>query len=206
MPASVRGVNRRIPLLAAALGGAILGAASVSPSQAEDAKLPVEAGRTVSVEYTLTLEDGTVADTNVGGDPLTFRVGAGQMLPGFEKGIAGLEAGQSRSFALPPAEAYGEVRDDLKQQVPLEAIPESAREVGAALVAQAETGDRRRVEVLEVTESHVVVDLNHPLAGRTLAFAVKVLDVSESAPEPPGADQGAPEPPPTDEAKPDPAP
>ncbi|MEM7410548.1 MAG: peptidylprolyl isomerase [Myxococcota bacterium] len=161
----------RVSLLAILLAG--------TPALAEDeeATLKVGTGRTVSVEYTLTLDDGTVADTNVGRDPLTFELGAGQMLPGFEQGIAGASAGESREFELPPEAAYGPVRADLKQEVPLDAIPEDARQVGAVLVAQAETGDRRRVEVLEVTDTHVVVDLNHPLAGRTLKFQVKVLAI-----------------------------
>jgi FKBP-type peptidyl-prolyl cis-trans isomerase SlyD len=134
-------------------------------------------GRRISIEYTLKTDDGKVADTNVGGQPLVYEQGKGEILTALEKALAGLKKGDSKQVVLPPEQGYGVVREDLRQTVPAEKIPEDARKPGAMLMAQAESGEQRPVRIHEVKGDEVVIDLNHPLAGQTLHFDVKVVDV-----------------------------
>lgn len=157
---------------------AILPLAVLAEEGAEAKEAPViEAGRTVSIEYTLKLADGEVADTNVGGQPLTYQQGQGQLLPALEAELEGLGAGDTKEVELSAERGYGPVRDELFQAIPKEQIPEDARSVGAVLVAQAPGGQQTQVRVAEVKESEVVIDHNHPLAGQELHFDIKVLDV-----------------------------
>jgi len=137
----------------------------------------IENGRTVSIEYTLSLADGTTADTNVGDEPLVYEHGAGQILPGFEREVAGMEPNQTREFVLSPEEAYGPVNPELRQEVQAEAVPEQARQPGTPLATEDPSGNRRIVRVHEVRDDTVVLDLNHPLAGEQLHFEVKVLGI-----------------------------
>jgi len=147
-------------------------------SAAEDAKpASVAAGRQVSVEYTLTLDDGTQADTNVGGEPLVFEQGAHQILPALEEALDGMKVSESRKVTLPPEKGYGAVMPELVQEVDLQMVPEEARFAGAQLAAEDENGNRHYAVVREVRESKILVDLNHPLAGRTLVFDVKILSI-----------------------------
>jgi FKBP-type peptidyl-prolyl cis-trans isomerase 2 len=137
----------------------------------------VEKGSKVSVEYTLSLEGGQVVDTNVGKKPLTYEQGAGKMLPGFEAQVNGLKPGATKEFDLAPEQAYGPVRKELYQTVDAKQIPEEARKVGTKLMAHAENGQQRQVEVREVNGDKIVLDLNNPLAGKKLHFAVKIVSV-----------------------------
>jgi len=150
---------------------------SPAGARAEEEDPVVEEGRTVSIEYTLKLPDGTTADTNVGGDPLTYEQGAQQILPAFEREVAGMEVEDTREFTLAPEEAYGPVDPELRQEVAADVVPEEARREGAQLVSEDEAGNRRLVQVREVHDDKVVLDLNHPLAGQELHFEVKVLDI-----------------------------
>jgi len=147
-------------------------------ASAEEVKpAAVADGRKVSVEYTLTLEDGTTADTNVGGEPLVFEQGAHQILPALEEALDGMKVSESRKVTLPPEKGYGAVVPELVQEVDLQLVPEEGRFAGAQLAAQDEDGNQRFAVVREVREGTVLVDLNHPLAGRTLVFDVKVLSI-----------------------------
>lgn len=137
----------------------------------------IEDGRTVSIEYTLKLDDGSVADTNVGGSPLIYEHGKQQILPSLEQELAGLEVNETKQVDLTAAQGYGPVNPGAFQEVPVEAIPEDARLVGAGLVAEDRSGNRRPVRVHEVHEEKIVLDLNHPLAGQALHFNIKVLGI-----------------------------
>jgi FKBP-type peptidyl-prolyl cis-trans isomerase 2 len=148
-----------------------------SKRSADEAHTVVEKGRKVSVEYTLTLDGGEVADTNVGKAPLTYEQGGGTMLPAFEAQIAGLGAGAKKEFDLAPEQGYGPVRKDLYHTVAAEEVPAEARKVGTTLVAQGEDGQQRPVRVHKIDGDKIVLDLNHPLAGKQLHFAVKVLSI-----------------------------
>lgn len=162
--------------LAAAFLAALVATPVVAEEPAKEAPV-IETGRTVSIEYTLTLDDGEVADTNVGGNPLTFQHGGGQILPALEAGLSGLGAGDTKKIDLSAEQGYGPVRDDLYQTIDIAQVPEEARTVGTVLVAQSPTGEQRPVRVHEVKEEQVVIDHNHPLAGQSLHFKVKVLSV-----------------------------
>lgn len=146
----------------------------LTTAQAQDG---IREGNQVALEYTLKLDDGTVVDTNVGKSPLTFTQGEGSLLPAFEREIAGLKAEESKQFTLTPEEGYGAVNPEAFTEVDISAIPEHAREPGATLIAQSPQGQRRPVKVAEVRESTVLLDLNHPLAGESLHFDVRILSV-----------------------------
>lgn len=145
----------------------------------EEGPTVVGENKLVSIEYTLKLEDGSVADTSDGKEPLKYQHGAGQILPALEEALAGMEVGQSRSVTLSPEKGYGVLNPSLVQEVPLEALPEEARKVGVTLVSEDPQGNRRLVRVQEVGEENAVVDLNHPLAGQTLNFDVKIVEIGE---------------------------
>jgi len=137
----------------------------------------IKDGSTVSIEYTLKLDDGSTADTNVGGEPLTYVHGEQQILPALEAQLAGMKAEETREVTLSAAEGYGPVREEGFQEVPLEMIPEDAREPGSRLVGQNQQGQPIHAQVKEVGEETAVLDLNHPLAGQNLHFDVKVLEI-----------------------------
>lgn len=146
-------------------------------ARAEEQTTVVTDGQRVSIEYTLKLADGSVADTNVGGEPLSYTQGASQILPALESQLLGMKIGESKQVSLTAAQGYGEVDDALFQTVPASAVPEEARKVGAQLLAQSSTGQPRPVRVHEVAGEEIVIDLNHPLAGEALAFEVKILAI-----------------------------
>ncbi len=137
----------------------------------------IQDGQKVSVTYTLTLDDGSVVDSNVDREPLVYEQGAEQILPELERQISQLEVGGEAEITLSPEDGYGPVHEEARQTVPAEQIPEGAREIGAMLTATDGEGNQRAVRVAEVSDGEVVVDFNHPLAGETLHFKVKVVGV-----------------------------
>jgi FKBP-type peptidyl-prolyl cis-trans isomerase SlyD len=141
--------------------------------------MKVSQGARVSVEFTASLDDRTVVGTNVGEEPLVFTHGAGEMLPALERGIEGMEVGETKHVVLTAEQAYGPVRPEAIQRIEKSRVPEGARHVGAQLQAQGADGDALRAKVTEVGDDDVVVDFNHPLAGQNLSFKVKVLDVKQ---------------------------
>ena len=156
----------------------LLPSLSLLGASALQAEEPVIAdGSQVSIEYTLTLTDGTVADTNVGGEALVYKQGTSQILPALEKQLSGLKVGESKQVSLTAGDSYGAVDPALFQAVPLASIPEDARTPGTQLVAQAPTGEQRPVRVHEVKGEEIIIDLNHPLAGQALRFDIKVLAI-----------------------------
>ncbi len=171
--------GRRIRALA--LAGLLvlpLAGASADDEQSQEKEAPVvEDGRTVSIEYTLSLEDGTTADSNVGGEPLVYEQGKQQILPALEEALEGMHVDDTKQVTLTPEEGYGKVNPEAFQEVEAENIPEDAREPGTMLVARDSSGNERPVRVHSVEDETVVLDLNHPLAGKILNFDVKVLAI-----------------------------
>ena len=142
----------------------------------------VQTGSSVSIEYTLKDEGGQVLDSNKGKNPLTFTQGQQQIIPGLEREMIGMHAGEEKKVVVKPEDAYGPVMPNAQTEVPKDAIPKEGLKVGTPLMARSGSGETRPVVVKEIKENTVVLDLNHPLAGKTLFFEVKVLGV-----EPPQA-------------------
>jgi FKBP-type peptidyl-prolyl cis-trans isomerase 2 len=150
----------------------------LAASSAEEEKVVVVAeGRKVSIEYTLSFDDGTQPESNVGEEPVVFEQGKHDILPALETALAGMKVSETKKVTLEPVKGYGEPDPRLLQEVDLAQIPEGARVAGTQLTAEDEQGNQRPVRVHEVRADKIVVDLNHPLAGKTLHFDVKVLKI-----------------------------
>jgi len=147
-----------------------------SSLHAEEAKVITE-GSKVSLEYTLNIEGGETVDSNTGDDPLVYTQGKNEIIPALEEELSGLAAGDEKQVTLQPEEAYGAVDPDAFREVPLEQIPEDARNEGQLLVMQDQQGNQQQIKVSEIREDTALLDLNHPLAGKTLQFDVKIVDV-----------------------------
>jgi len=137
----------------------------------------IETGSTVQLEYTLKDDNGKVLDSNKGRDPLTYTQGQEQIIPGLEKALTGMRAGEEKQVTVEPEDAYGAVDPAAQTEVPKEMLPPDALQVGTQLVARSPMGETRVVRVKEVKGATVILDLNHPLAGKTLHFDVKVIGV-----------------------------
>lgn len=138
----------------------------------------VKTGDTVRIHYTGTLETGETFDTSSGRDPLEFVVGSGQIIPGLDKALPGMAIGESKTVAVPCAEAYGETNPEARQDVPRDSIPaEIPVDPGTQLQMQTQTGQVIPVTVVEVTDEVVILDANHPLAGKDLTFQIELVDV-----------------------------
>lgn len=133
----------------------------------------------VKVHYKGTLSNGEVFDTSEGKEPLEFKLGAGQILPGFENGIVGMQAGESKKINIPAAEAYGERKEELVQEVPRTQLPEEIKpEVGLRLMSKSPDGQDIPLVVADVKEETITVDANHPLAGQDLTFEVTLVSIN----------------------------
>jgi FKBP-type peptidyl-prolyl cis-trans isomerase 2 len=140
--------------------------------------MPVKNGDKVKIEYEGTFDNGTVFDSSEKcGAPLEFEVGAGQIIPGFENAVMGMEKGEEKEFKLDPSDAYGDRNPQLVQKIPKDQLPKEV-ESGMMLVVGLPNGAQIPVKVTEVTDEWVTIDMNHPLAGENLNFKIKVVDVS----------------------------
>jgi FKBP-type peptidyl-prolyl cis-trans isomerase SlyD len=150
-----------------------------SPAQAVNLKpaTSVQEGSIASIEYTLMDEAGKVIESNVGKEPLTYIHGAGQIVRGLEKELYGMKVGEEKKIQVKPEEGYGLSDPKAVQEVLREKIPAEAQQVGATLMTKAADGRAIPMRIQEIREKTVVVDFNHPLAGKTLNFNVKVTDV-----------------------------
>jgi FKBP-type peptidyl-prolyl cis-trans isomerase 2 len=133
-------------------------------------------GSTVEVHYTGRFIDGEIFDSSEGKDPLQFQIGSGQIIPGFEEAIMGKNIGEKVSITIAPEQAYGQLREDLIVEVPVDKMPGTV-EVGQLL--QADGGDGQVVQVIvkEVKEDIIIIDGNHPLAGQDLLFDIEVVSI-----------------------------
>jgi len=141
----------------------------------------VQNGSTVSVEYTLSDEKGKVIESNKGKEPLKYTHGQNQMISGFEKELAGMKVGGQKRFRLKPEDGYGPVDPKAFREVPKAELPPEALKVGTTLIAKDAQGLTAQVKVHQIREKTVVMDMNHPLAGKTLVYDVKVLDITATA-------------------------
>ena len=141
-------------------------------------------GDTVYVHYTGTLDDGTVFDTSEGREPLTFVVGSGTMISGFDEAVRGMEVGQVKKVTIPAAEAYGEYREDLlivrgRDELEEElGIVDGILEVGDKVQLQhVETGEIRDFTVIDISETEIILDGNSELAGEDLTFEIEMVAI-----------------------------
>ena len=156
------------------LGILLLGAILISGCNAAEAKN----GDIVQVDYTGTLEDGTVFDTSVGGEPLEFTLGEGRMIPGFEQAILGMKVGESKTFTILADDAYGQYSDAKVQVINREELTNIPNpEVGQQLYGSQTDGTTITGTITNVTDTTVTVDFNPPLAGKNLTFEIKLISI-----------------------------
>ena len=134
---------------------------------------------TVKVHYTGKLSDGNVFDSSKERDPLEFKVGAGQVIPGFEQAVEGMAVEETKEVTIPSTEAYGPVREELKQEVNKSNLPPELKpEVGMQLSAKNQEGGDMVVTVAEVKDESILIDANHPLAGKDLTFEIELVEIA----------------------------
>ena len=139
--------------------------------------MPIKPGDTVSGQDVGTVDDGSEFGPSREGSALRFKVGSGQVIPGFDKAVTGHEVGDKFSVTIPAAEAYGERQQQLLFSVPLEQVPPSIKpQPGMMLHVSTDQGELE-VAVHEVTDTHIVLDANHPMAGNDLTFALEVVAI-----------------------------
>jgi len=135
-------------------------------------------GDTVHIHYTGTLDDGQVFDTSVNRDPLSFTLGAGQVIAGFEEAVRGMAAGERKTTTIPPEQAYGDRQEALTMAFPRTQLPDGLDpQVGQTLNMQTAEGQTFQVRVTGSTDDTVQLDANHPLAGEALTFEIELVRI-----------------------------
>ena len=142
----------------------------------------VEAGKWVKLDYTLTVNNQQI-ETSIGKKPLAFVIGDKSVIPGLERGLMGMHAGEEKLITVESKDAYGEVDPKALKEFPKTSMPKGAEpKVGMVLQAQAPDGESFPATISELKGDKVVLDFNHPLAGKQLQFQVKVLDITQTPP------------------------
>ena len=135
-------------------------------------------GDTVRVHYTGKLKDGTVFDTSRDRDPLEFKIGEGQIIPGFEKMVLGMEVGDTKTEKIRSDDAYGSRRDDRIITVGRDQVPEGVKpKVSQQVQLRGQDGSAIPATIVGVTETNVTIDANHPLAGFDLTFSIELIEI-----------------------------
>lgn len=155
----------------------IVGCSAGDSGRIEKGNNAIQEGSTVTVHYTLTVA-GDIVDSSVGKEPVRFQAGLNQLIPGFEKAVMGMKAGEKKSFDVAPEEGYGPINPESLKEIPRDRLaPDIKPESGMTLYAKGENGENIPVRIAEVKDGSVVLDFNHPLAGKTLHFDVEIIDV-----------------------------
>jgi FKBP-type peptidyl-prolyl cis-trans isomerase 2 len=134
-------------------------------------------GDTVHVHYKGTLDDGSVFDSSEGSDPISFTIGGGNVIAGFENALEGMAVGDRKTARMEPADAYGDRREDLVFTVPRTEMPEGEIEVGHMLQVGFADGSSTAVSVAAIDDVAVTLDANHPLAGQALTFELELVRI-----------------------------
>lgn len=138
----------------------------------------VKTGDTVRIHYTGTLSDGTTFDSSAGRDPLEFQVGSGQIIPGLDNALPGMEVGEKKVVDVTSDQAYGAHNPEARQAIPRENVPaEIPTEVGTQLQMKTPEGRVVPVTVVDASDTEIVLDANHPLAGKDLTFAIELVEI-----------------------------
>jgi FKBP-type peptidyl-prolyl cis-trans isomerase 2 len=163
------------------VGGVVIGGLVYykynQPLQSDNQSLQIADGMRVTMEYTLILPDKTVADSTKGQPPFSYTQGKQEVIPGLEKALVGLKAGDKKHVTIPAAEAYGLYDEKKKVPVPKKNVPPDVK-VGTKLRSQS----GQEANVVEIKGDSVVVDVNHPLAGKDLTFDVNIVNVEKAPP------------------------
>jgi len=138
--------------------------------------MPVKKGDRIKVEYEGTLADGMVFDSSDEGGPLEFVVGAGEVIQGFEDAVIGMEVGEGSTVTLEPIDAYGEPAEDLIVTIPNEQFPDGL-EADTMVLIEDDAGKKFPARVVSIEEKTITFDLNHPLAGKSLTFTIKIVEI-----------------------------
>ena len=139
--------------------------------------MQIEQGTKVKLHFSLALEDGSLIDSNFDKQPASFIIGDGNLLPGFESAILGLESGQKREFTIPPVNAFGQHNPQNVQDVDRTNFAEDKLEIGAVFSFQNGDGELPGV-IIGIEGEKVMIDFNHPLAGQSILFKVEILQIS----------------------------
>ena len=139
----------------------------------------VQSGHSVKVHYTGKFDDGEVFDTSEDSEPLAFTVGAGEVIPGFDHALMGMQIGETKNIVVPPGEAYGDREEGLVQTIRRDQfkLGDFEPEVGMAIEMRTPDGHSIPLVITELTETSVTLDDNHPLAGETLHFALQLVEI-----------------------------
>jgi peptidylprolyl isomerase len=137
-----------------------------------------KAGDTVQVHYTGRLDDGTVFDSSVGGDPIEFVLGAHHVIPGFEEGVTGMEVGETKTILIPSDQAYGPRMEEMVLTIPRDQVPAHITlGLGEMLELSQPSGETIAVQITALTDTIVTLDGNHPLAGADLTFDLQLANI-----------------------------
>lgn len=135
-------------------------------------------GDNVKIHYKGTLQDGTIFDSSEGRDPLGFTLGSGQVIPGFDEAVMGMSEGDAKNVIIPVEKAYGPRNDELVMPVPLSQVPADLKpEVGQQLQMGGPNGQPVMVSVVDITDEHIMLDANPPLAGEDLIFDIELVAI-----------------------------
>ena len=135
-------------------------------------------GDNVKIHYKGTLQDGTVFDSSEGREPLGFTLGGGQVIPGFDEAVMGMSEGESKNVTIPVDKAYGPRNDELVLPVPLSQVPADLKpEVGQQLQMGGPNGQPVMVKIVDITDEHIMLDANPPLAGEDLIFDLELVTI-----------------------------
>jgi len=141
--------------------------------------MTIKKGDKVKIDYTGTFEDSTVFDTSEGKQPLEFEVGSGQIIKGFDDALIGMEKDQEKEMTLGPKDAYGDPNPELTKKIPKSQLPpDQEPKAGMMLMLKTPEGQQIPAKIVEVSNEEITIDLNHPLAGKTLKFKIKVVEVT----------------------------
>ncbi len=165
------------PVLYLAMIATLLFSTRLSGETAEIIETQIREGSQVALEYTLSDETGAVIESNKGKQPLSYIHGKSQIIPGLEKELSGMKVGEEKKIQVKPEDGYGPVNPDAFQEIPKDKLPPEALKVGTMLMAQGPKGEGVPVRVHEIKDMTVIMDFNHPMAGKTLSFDVKVSEI-----------------------------
>ena len=143
----------------------------------------VKKGDKIKVHYHGRLSDGSTFDSSEGREPLEFEVGSGAVIPGFDEGVTGMVAGEKKTINIPVDEAYGPAQEEMIMEFPISQFPDDIKpEVGMQLNMSDDDGQQFPAVVIDVNETNVFLDANHPLAGEDLTFDLELVEITGTKP------------------------